>query len=88
MAYYTGIDVSLRSVSICIVNDKGEVCLETNVECLGRASRQDTWPPPRGHCRRPQASSDPASHVDRRFAVPLGSRRDPRIRAININSES
>ena len=31
MAYYTGIDVSLRSVSICIVNDKGEVCLETRV---------------------------------------------------------
>jgi len=31
MAYYTGIDVSLRSVSICIVNDKGEVCLETKV---------------------------------------------------------
>ena len=29
--YYTGIDVSLRSVSICIVNDKGEVCLETKV---------------------------------------------------------
>ena len=31
MAYYTGIDVSPRSVSICIVNDKGEVCLETKV---------------------------------------------------------
>ena len=31
MAYYTGIDVSLRSVSMCIVNDKGEVCLETKV---------------------------------------------------------
>src|SRR6478609_2305606 len=32
MTYYTGIDVSLRSVSICIVNDRGEVCLETKVE--------------------------------------------------------
>ena len=29
--YYTGIDVSLRSVSICVVNDKGEVCLEAKV---------------------------------------------------------
>jgi predicted NBD/HSP70 family sugar kinase len=27
MTYYTGIDVSLRSVSICVVDDKGEVCL-------------------------------------------------------------
>ena len=27
MTYYTGIDV-LRSVSICIVDDKGEVCLK------------------------------------------------------------
>src|SRR5678815_2032360 len=32
MTCYTGIDVSLRSVSICIVNDRGEVCLETKVE--------------------------------------------------------
>ena len=24
MTYYTGIDVSLRSVSICVVDDKGE----------------------------------------------------------------
>ena len=31
MTYYTGIDVSLRSVSICIVDDKGEVCLEAKV---------------------------------------------------------
>src|SRR6187402_196926 len=31
MTYYTGIDVSLRSVSICIVGDKGEVCLEAKV---------------------------------------------------------
>ena len=29
--YYTGIDVSLRSVSICVVDDKGEVCLEAKV---------------------------------------------------------
>ena len=32
MAYYTGIDVSLRSVSICVVDDKGEVCFEAKVE--------------------------------------------------------
>jgi hypothetical protein len=32
MTYYTGIDVSLRSVSICGVDDRGEVCLETKVE--------------------------------------------------------
>ena len=31
LAYYTGIDVSLRSVSICVVDDKGEVCLEAKV---------------------------------------------------------
>jgi len=31
MAYYTGIDVSLRSVSICVVDDKGEVRLEAKV---------------------------------------------------------
>lgn len=31
MAYYTGIDVSLRSVSICVVDDRGEVCLEAKV---------------------------------------------------------
>jgi transposase len=31
MTYYTGLDVSLRSVSICVVNDKGEVCLEAKV---------------------------------------------------------
>lgn len=47
MTYYTGIDVSLRSVSICVVNDKGEVCLEAKVaaeidaivECLHRFDR-------------------------------------------------
>ena len=31
MTYYTGIDVSLRSVSICIVDDKGEVCHEAKL---------------------------------------------------------
>src|SRR6476620_509527 len=31
MTYYTGIDVSLRSVSICVVDDKGKVCLEAKV---------------------------------------------------------
>ena len=31
MTYYTGIDVSLQSVSICVVDDKGEVCLEAKV---------------------------------------------------------
>ena len=31
MTYYTGIDVSLRSVSICVVNDKGEIRLEAKV---------------------------------------------------------
>ena len=47
MTYHTGIDVSLRSVSICVVNDKGEVCLEAEVaaeidaivECLHRFDR-------------------------------------------------
>ena len=31
LTYYTGLDVSLRSVSICIVDDKGEVCLGAKV---------------------------------------------------------
>ena len=28
MAYFTGIDVSLRSVSICIIDEQGKVCHE------------------------------------------------------------
>ena len=31
MAYYTGIDVSLRSVSICVIDDTGQVALEAKV---------------------------------------------------------
>jgi transposase len=31
MTYYTGLDVSLRSVSICIVDDQGQVKHETKV---------------------------------------------------------
>jgi len=47
MTYYTGIDVSLRSVSICVVDDKGEVCLEakwrprsmpSSIVCTGSAA--------------------------------------------------
>ncbi|MET0540508.1 MAG: IS110 family transposase [Variovorax sp.] len=46
MTYFTGIDVSLRSVSICVVDDRGEVCHEGKVpaqpaaiaECLRRFS--------------------------------------------------
>lgn len=30
--YFTGIDVSLRSVSICVVNEHGEVCREAKVD--------------------------------------------------------
>lgn len=32
MTYFTGIDVSLRSVSICVVDDHGEVCREGKVD--------------------------------------------------------
>jgi transposase len=32
MTYFTGIDVSLRSVSICVVDDHGEVCREAKVD--------------------------------------------------------
>lgn len=32
MTNFTGIDVSLRSVSICIVDDKGEVCREAKID--------------------------------------------------------
>ena len=46
MTYYTGIDVSLRTVSICVVDDKGEVRheakvpaqIEDIVDCLRRFS--------------------------------------------------
>lgn len=31
MRYFTGIDVSLRSVSICVVGEAGEVCHEAKV---------------------------------------------------------
>lgn len=31
MTYYAALDVSLRSVSICIVDDRGEICLEKSV---------------------------------------------------------
>ena len=32
MTYFTGIDVSLRSVSICIVDDKGQLCREAKLD--------------------------------------------------------
>ena len=32
MAYYTGIVASLRSVSICVVDDRGEVCREAKLD--------------------------------------------------------
>ncbi|SEK16528.1 hypothetical protein SAMN05444746_1602, partial [Variovorax sp. OK212] len=32
MTYFTGIDVSLRSVSICVVDGRGEVCREAKVD--------------------------------------------------------
>ncbi len=56
MSYYTGIDVSLRSVSICIVDETGEVCheakvaaeIEVIVTCyaasVARSSRSDSKP--------------------------------------------
>jgi transposase len=31
MKYFTGIDVSLRSVSICVIDEAGEICLEAKV---------------------------------------------------------
>jgi len=31
MTYYAALDVSLRSVAICIVDDRGEICLEKSV---------------------------------------------------------
>ena len=32
MTYYTGLDVSLHSVSVCIVDDEGAIKHEANVE--------------------------------------------------------
>jgi transposase len=48
MTYYTGIDVSLRSVSICVIDDKGEIRHEAKVvaevepivDCLREFDRQ------------------------------------------------
>ncbi len=31
MTYYAALDVSLRSVAICIIDDQGAVCLERTV---------------------------------------------------------
>ena len=32
MTYYAGLDVSLRSVNICVINDQGEFIAETKVD--------------------------------------------------------
>jgi transposase len=40
MTYFTGIDVSLRSVSICIVDEHGEVCHETKTAAQPAAIAQ------------------------------------------------
>ena len=34
MTYYAGIDVSLRTVNICVVNDDGELIAETKVSLI------------------------------------------------------
>lgn len=40
MTYFTGIDVSLRSVSICIVDENGKVCHEAKVPAQPAAIAQ------------------------------------------------
>ncbi|WP_445288557.1 hypothetical protein [Variovorax atrisoli] len=40
MTYFTGIDVSLRSVSICVVDDRGEVCREAKVDAQAAVQPQ------------------------------------------------
>ena len=37
MTYYTGLDVSLRSVSVCIIDGTGSVCHETKVAAVAAA---------------------------------------------------
>ena len=32
MTYYAGLDVSLRSVNICVINDEGEIKAETKLD--------------------------------------------------------
>jgi hypothetical protein len=49
MAYFTALDVSLRFVSICIVDEAGRVCYEAKdiafiPECPPRASQRCTVP--------------------------------------------
>ena len=39
MKYFTGIDVSLRSVSICVVDEAGAVQYEAKVRCGDRRDR-------------------------------------------------
>jgi hypothetical protein len=40
MTYFTGIDVSLRSVSICIVDEHGQVCHEAKAAAQPAAIAQ------------------------------------------------
>lgn len=32
MTYYVGLDVSLRSVNICVIDDQGEIIAESKVD--------------------------------------------------------
>lgn len=40
MTYFTGIDVSLRSVTICIVDEHGKVCREAKMSAQPAAIAQ------------------------------------------------
>lgn len=35
MSYYTGIDVSMRSVSNCVMDERGEVCRKAKHDAHG-----------------------------------------------------
>ena len=38
MHYHAGIDVSLETANICVVDDEGTILLELKVECLTRSA--------------------------------------------------
>ena len=40
MTYYTGIDVSLRSVHICVIDDNGEVVAEAKLLAIAAGLRR------------------------------------------------
>ena len=69
MNYYAALDVSLRSVHLCVVDDEGALITETKlssevtVESLGYEAGQNTWSSACRYRRGPKTRCHPAPHV-------------------------